>query len=744
MKTHKIENTVIETTAWYSKTFKESHNTSYAFRNFKVLKFLGETSKAYHVDVEFFSGISCTCGVCGRGLTNDVSKATGIGPVCAEKIGLPRPTLESAKETVKQMESLSQQQGQFTSIWIPKSQIKRIVGEGGQIIEGNSPESDTEIEIKLEHEIKVSDQQVTFKFKGGDFKKILNKMRSMNGRWDASSKAWSVSLQDVKNELNELKILGFNFDKSVEEAEIEKPLMQISIEGDTAIVNSPYNAQLVNFFRNNSGFIYNASNHSRKININSGAETLKKLIDFARNIGFEVDDSISPILDDLKQKKVELEITKKDFSIDLNLGMKVKPYPYQMAGIKFIDLSNGRAIVGDEMGLGKTMQALGWVAWKKKKALVICPNSYKLGWAREITKFTNCTSQVLGSKNVDFEQADFTIINYENIKKHDFSKLNYDTVIIDESHKIKNSKTQRFEACDKIVSKSKHVILLTGTAIVNRPVEFYTQLKMVSPSLVGSYGSYTAKFCGGHNNGYGWEANGATNLDELSKLISPIYIRRIKSEVLTELPSKIHQDIMIEGIKVKLNKDSKSALEEINNLKIALAKEKVNHTIEFVENMVENGDKVIVFSDYIDTAKSIADALGEKAVCYLSELSTEERFEIEKRFQEDDSIRVFVATMKVAGVALTLTAANKVCFNDLPWTPGDLRQCEDRAHRIGQKNSVNVYKMVAEGTLDEYINDLLNDKIRILDAVLDGKEISSSDRAILDLSIESKLCDMVC
>lgn len=586
---------------------------------------------------------------------------------------------------------------------------------------------------------------VVFKFRGGQFNEIVRKMKDMGGRWSAGEVAWSVPAAKVLPEIETLKTLGFVMpDIQVSPEEIVPPsIPTVRLEGTREIViHSPYNARLVEFFRITGGFVYVAADHSRKIMLDAGMEKISALIDLAKSLGMEV--KVNPdtqqAISEFTQLSAQLESTKKDFSVELEgLNLKVKPFPYQMAGIKFIDLAKGRALVGDEMGLGKTMQALGWVVWRKKRALVICPNSYKLGWAREIAKFSHASSQVLGSKPVEFEQADFTIINYENLKKHDFSKLNYDTVIIDESHKIKNSKTQRFEHCEKVVSKAAHLILLTGTAIVNRPVEFYTQLKLIAPSLVGSYGSYTAKFCDGHNNGYGWDATGATNLDVLCKLISPVYLRRVKAEVLKELPEKSRQDIFIEGVKVSVTKNPKNALEEITRMKIALAQAKIAETVEFVENVVENGDKVIVFSDYIDVAKQIAAALGEQAVCYLSELDTDERFALEKKFQEDDKVRVFVATMKVAGVALTLTAANKVVFNDMPWTPGDLRQCEDRAHRIGQKNMVNVYKMIAQGTLDEYIMELLNDKIRILDAVLDGKAVSNEDRERADASVASEL-----
>lgn len=123
-KAHELDGSVMEVKAWYARKFKEEHNTGYAFRNLKVLKILKETERAYQMDVEFFGGIASSCGCCGRDLDNAVSKAVGIGPICAEKIGLPRPTLETAKEILEELEKKSKAQGVFNGVWIPKSQVK--------------------------------------------------------------------------------------------------------------------------------------------------------------------------------------------------------------------------------------------------------------------------------------------------------------------------------------------------------------------------------------------------------------------------------------------------------------------------------------------------------------------------------------------------------------------------------------------------------------------------------------------
>lgn len=146
VKPHEHDGMVFEMSAWFAKRIKEEKGTAYAFRNFKVLKVVRETQKAFQIDGEFFSGIASTCGVCGRELTNDISRATGIGPVCAVKIGLSRPTMESAKQTVRDMEAMSKAQGVFQGIWVPKSQVKQIIDPKHVVLKNVAQEATFEIE----------------------------------------------------------------------------------------------------------------------------------------------------------------------------------------------------------------------------------------------------------------------------------------------------------------------------------------------------------------------------------------------------------------------------------------------------------------------------------------------------------------------------------------------------------------------------------------------------------------------
>jgi len=603
----------------------------------------------------------------------------------------------------------------------------------------------------FESQAKQVGSNVEFTFKGAItktvalIKSIGGRGNFLDGKW-----IWTANVNRVLDAQAELEMLGFDLSQltRVTETEIKAHavanaiLLVISRHENSIVVNSPYNAALVNFYRQVAGFKYNSLDHSRKIEIDlSTATKLRSLIEVARKEQMEVigEKHVADVERDAKTAeahKQALEALKMNFEVTFPNAelLNVTPYGYQAAGIAFLNAANGRAIIGDEMGLGKTLQALAWVVTNHKRAIVICPKSFVYGWANEVKKFAKDSStQVLGTKPVEFTGAQFTIVNYESCGKHDFSKLNYDTVIIDESHLVKNAKTARYKNIALITKDVKHVILLSGTAIVNKPVEFFTQLNLVKPGVTGTYGSFTYKYCAGHRHEYGWDANGASNLDELRKLIAPIYLRRNKETVLPELPPKIRQEIRLSDVKINEKRGgSNNPLAEITRMKIALANAKVESTIEFVKAMVEQGEKVIVFSDYVEPVEKIAAAFGESALMYVAELDAEERIAMQETFQNDPTKLVFAATTKIASVALTLTAASHIVFNDLPWTPGSMLQAEDRAHRIGQKLTLNIYRMVASGSLDIYITELLTSKAIILKQVLDNGGIDTdTEKSIL-------------
>lgn len=567
-------------------------------------------------------------------------------------------------------------------------------------------------------------------------KSIGGYAKKIDGEW-----VWYVLERRLLSQKERFSRLGLNLDQiteSEEPVEEDEELffdaphlngLKIEVRKDLFFCSFPFHRDLIQAFKSVGSFKYIKKTHERSIQRTAaGAERLKKIIHTAKDLNLSVEGEealreIDRLLEEKKEllnKKAEL-LKNEELEVKGLEKLKIKPYPYQQAGILFLNYAQGNAILGDEMGLGKTLQALSWCALNDKKALVVCPKSFVYGWKAEVEKFSKKTTQVLSPKSEAFEQADFTILNYDILSKFDFKKLKFDCLIIDESHMIKNTSTKRYKEIKKIAKLAKHKILLSGTPITNRPVEFFSQLGLVAPGLTGDYFSFTKKFCGGYDNGFGWDASGATNLNELVELIAPVYLRRNKADVLKELPEKIRQEILIQGLKIKPDPAAENALTEINRIKMELALLKVPATIEFIKNILEQGEKVVVFSDYVEPTKQIFEAFKDKAILYHRDLDPEERKELQDRFQNDPSIKVFVATMRLASVALTLTAASHCVQNDMPFEPGTLLQSEDRLHRMGQKKTVNIYRMVAENTLDDQITKLLTKKAEVLRAVLDNR-----------------------
>jgi SWI/SNF-related matrix-associated actin-dependent regulator of chromatin subfamily A-like protein 1 len=439
-----------------------------------------------------------------------------------------------------------------------------------------------------------------------------------------------------------------------------------------------------------------------------------------------------------QQFDAEIEATKYDMSIDLTdqlseAGIKIMPYPYQMAGIKAIDLADGRFLVGDEMGLGKTVQSIAWAVWRNKRTLVICPASLKLNWQNEVNKFSNKTAHVLNGKYDD--SCDFTITNYEQLNKYtaNIMKSKFDLVIIDESHYIKNGRALRTKRTLKVAKNSDHVIMLTGTAIKSRPMEFYTQLNLLNPAEFRNFMHYARRYCDAKQGPFGWDFTGSSNLAELNSKICSIYVRRNKCEVLVDLPQKIRQTIVVnsaqaiktEKMIMKSSDKSIDILAALTNTRVELSKLKTDMIVAWIEDFIDQNPnkKVIVFSNFMHHYEKLNEVFGNAMVRVVGADSSKKRQASVDAFQGDDNVKIFFGTVGAAGVGITLTAADTVLFADLPWTPGELMQAEDRAHRIGQESTVNIYKIVFNKTMDAEIDSLLEEKCKILQKVLEGKDV---------------------
>lgn len=418
-------------------------------------------------------------------------------------------------------------------------------------------------------------------------------------------------------------------------------------------------------------------------------------------------------------------------------------YPFQEVGVQFLETANGRALIADQMGLGKTVQAAAYLQYhpELRPAVIVCPASLKINWRRELNRWltTNKKIAVLeGQKPFDpaLINADIWLINWDVLSywKDVLIKARPAVVIMDEAHFAKNHKAQRSKAAHEICKVIERVILLTGTPVTNRPAELFPLVNMVDPAGWPNFYRFAIRYCQGGRNQYGFDASGASNLEELHDRIKPYVIRRTKDQVLKDLPPKARRTLvmgfdekyrpeyeeMLEHARDEANKSSAAALVFIEKAKQITVKAKLADAIQWIENFIET-DKLVLFATHTEPIGIICKHFGKQAVRVTGAESYDERQVNVDAFQNDDTVRLFVGNIKAAGVGLTLTAASDVAFIEFPWTPGDADQAEDRLHRIGQTDSVTAWYLVAENTIDEDIVSLMEAKRKNIDVIHDGK-----------------------
>ncbi len=388
-----------------------------------------------------------------------------------------------------------------------------------------------------------------------------------------------------------------------------------------------------------------------------------------------------------------------------------------------------------------------------KKILIICPASLKINWEREIANYSDRSVFIAEGKKFSTEH-DFVIVNYDILKNfHDpkdkenslLVKSGFELVILDEAHMISNAQAQRTKIINNFVKDVKRVWLLTGTPMTSRPMNYYNLLNIIESPVAQNWMAYAIRYCQGYQFRAGnrkvWNVTGASNLEELRDRTSGQILRRLKEDVL-DLPDKIitpvylrtsskdYKDLMGEYYEWLENKKEESSslsvqFSKLMKVRKVIANEKVKETIEFAQNIIDQGKKVIIFTNFTDTLQLIHNHFGKESVYLDGSCNKVQRQHAVDQFQENEKIKVFVGNLKAAGVGLTLTSAEAVIMNDLSFVPAEHAQAEDRAYRYGQKNNVLVYYPIFENTIEGVIYDILNTKKKIIGTVM-GDEVSES------------------
>ena len=445
-------------------------------------------------------------------------------------------------------------------------------------------------------------------------------------------------------------------------------------------------------------------------------------------------------------------------SVDYSKYSHRPPLDHQKIAIEKLAGSK-RFILADDMGLGKTTSTIiAALETGAKKILIVCPASLKINWQREIANYSDRPVFIAEGKKFSTED-DFVIVNYDILKnfhdsdpkKKDESLLlqsGFDLVILDEAHMISNVQAQRTKIINSFAKKVDRVWLLTGTPMTSRPMNYYNLLNLIESPVAQNWKAYAIRYCQGFQFTAGkrkvWNVTGASNLEELRDRTSKQILRRLKEDVL-DLPDKIitpvylrlkskeYEDLMGEYFDwYDKNPDESSSLtvqfSKLMKVRKVIANEKTKQTIEFAENIIEQGKKVIIFTNFTDTLQTIYQHFSKQAVYLDGSCSNVMRQQAVDQFQNDDKIKVFVGNLKAAGVGLTLTSAEAVIMNDLSFVPAEHAQAEDRAYRYGQKSNVLVYYPLFENTIEGTIYDILNRKKEIIRTVMgDGVVENTGD-----------------
>lgn len=479
-------------------------------------------------------------------------------------------------------------------------------------------------------------------------------------------------------------------------------------------------------------------------------------------VTFDYGDEVKVLLEDEAKKRAELlTISTLEDAPEVKDDIALSLRPFQRVAKKFSHYVGNRAIISYDMGLGKTAIALSVIeSLPNVRALIICPNTLKINWKREIKRCTGHDAAMLSGaapnelamKSLLNKDIKYHIINYDILGRGDRDKdakifisnwaqfinaAGLDFLILDEAHYIKNVDSGRSKAARQL--KAKHILHLTGTPVVNRPGELWPLLNMIDPVTFSSKESFEGQ----------WLYSGKTikNPEGFREMLSKYMIRRRKEDVIKDLPTIERINHFVEmpaaawdsynkalmGVYVSLRnpnfeKDINSVLAQLTRCKQIVADACASESASLARDIYEETEKkVLIFSQFVDSCKEITYQLGSEALCITGEDDNETRYTKIDKFQSDPSIKYMVLSTKAGAEGITLTAAHYVIFNDLCWTPKDHRQAEARCYgRLNDMHGATAYYIQVERTITEMIMEILRKKLEIIEESVDGLTASNA------------------
>lgn len=428
-------------------------------------------------------------------------------------------------------------------------------------------------------------------------------------------------------------------------------------------------------------------------------------------------------------------------------------FPYQKEGVEqIINIYNSRCLLADDMGLGKTRQALAFIGHcLPGRVLIICPSYLRYHWTHCLYEWLNLEAQLV-KKGSEPLEGDVCVVSYDMLYALKIPSRLFDIVICDESHYVKSRKTKRTKATTPVVQSARYALLITGTPALNRPIELFSQLMMLRPLYLKNYTSYATRYCNGKQTPFGFDDRGSTNSHELHWILKKGFmVRRLKRDVLTQLPPKTRHTVWLEVKSDKL-KDVESGFKQwkklnntiyklpsgseqqrlqlferqkvISELMRSTAAAKCEAIVLWVLQSLHEGRSFIFFAYHQIILNAVEEAVQKHDFTYMridGSTSAHKRNENVENFQNDTNIRIAILSLMAAGTGITLTRVSECVFGELYWVPGVMIQAEDRIHRISQTDNVTIKYLLGTDTLDTYVHPSLCKKLATLDSFVDKR-----------------------
>lgn len=596
-------------------------------------------------------------------------------------------------------------------------------------------------------------------------------------KWDATGKVWRIPVEQHQEACDLAVSLAWWIDPAVAKLTLPAPppADRLTFDGTSVHLFFTFDPVKVRAVKQIPGVTWNKKTKSWV----APATSLRESIEWAEKFRITVDQSAYEHRDQVSERHDEL--IRKSRGTDAEIEVAGLPLlPYQRAGVKYASEAK-RCFIADDMGLGKTIQAIATLEFLDNAypAVVVCPPTLVLNWKKEYEKWlpTRRVQTIANRKDFPVEEYDVLVVGYSNIKAWENQLKSHRSIVFDESHYCKSPDAQRTKAAiaiAKSIPEDGAVLCLTGTPVTNKPAEYAPQLEILGKlkDFGGKWGFYR-RYCAAFRDRFGqWNIDGHSNLDELNdRLRGNCYIRRTKDQVMSELPAVRHNKIVVDGsvaglkeyrkaeedivayladraaqiardlgesprsaaVRARMRAERNEHLVRIGTLRKLAARAKMAAVTEWVENVIESGNKVVIAAHHREIVDELASKYGNLKI--QGGMKVDEVEVHKAKFQDLGVAEApsIVLSIQAAKTGHTLTAAQDVLFVELPWSPADVDQTYSRCHRLGQKGSVTATYILCAGTIDEHIYNVIERKRGVVGVAVDGGVDEGSSVDVFDV-----------